>query len=77
MRLPLLVIRLNKLSQQWSKSGSALILRAGEKMQFLHFSFSPGCAGTLARKGKITNQYLIAYSLNISAKNYQKLVGVH
>ena len=66
------VTRLNKLSQRRSMSGSALILHAKEKMQFLHFSVSSASTETLVRKGGIANQHSIAYSLsNISAKNYQ------
>jgi len=63
---------MNKLRQQWSKSGSALILHVREKMHFLHFSISPGSAETLVRRGGIANHHLIAHTLsNISAKNYQ------
>jgi len=49
-----------------------LILHVIEKVQFLHFSISPGSAETLVRRGGITKHHLIAYVLsNISAKNYQ------
>jgi len=66
------VTKLNKLSQRQSKSGSALILHVREKMQFLHFSISPGSAEILVSRGGITNDHSIAYLLsNISAKNYQ------
>jgi len=66
-------LRLNKFSQR-PKSGNALIMNTKEKMQFLHFSFSPGIAETLVRRGEITNHNSIAYCLsNISAKNYQNL----
>jgi len=39
---------------------------------------STGSAETLVRRGRITNQHSIAYSVsNISAKNYQnRLIGV-
>ena len=38
----------------------------------VHVHVSPGSAGTLVRRGGITNNHLIAYSLsNVSDKNYQ------
>ena len=40
-----------------------------------HVHVSPSSAETLVRRGGITNDHLIAYSLsNISAKNYQNLL---
>jgi len=66
------VTKLNKLSHWRPKSGSALILHAKEKMQFLHFSISPDSGETLVRRGGIKDHLCIAYSLsNISAKNYE------